>query len=99
MRDLGIIHCTISQEKCLLWIPIYCILACSVMESIIYTSSMMRKLLNIDRSAKERGGGNVYLTFHGARMYSDAARSKCMKKADIPEDHKGCRAGILEDST
>jgi len=38
------------------------------------------ELVNIDRSAKERGRGNVYLTVHGARMYSDAARLKVHEK-------------------
>ena len=43
MRDLGIIHCTdISREMPAVDSDILYILACSVMESIIYTSSMMR---------------------------------------------------------
>lgn len=81
MRDLGIIHCTdISREM-----P-------AVDSDILYTRLFGHgkhnlyqfddaELLNIDRSAKERGGGNVYLTFHGARMYSDAARLKVYEKS------------------
>ncbi|MBU3967271.1 MAG: DUF2795 domain-containing protein [Euryarchaeota archaeon] len=38
------------------------------------------ELLNIDTNAKERGQDNVYLTFHGARMYADAARLKVYEK-------------------
>jgi uncharacterized protein YecE (DUF72 family) len=80
MRDLGIIHCTdISREM-----P-------AVESDILYTRLFGHgkhnlyqfddaELLMIDKSAKERGEDNVYLTFHGARMYSDAARLKVYEK-------------------
>ncbi len=41
------------------------------------------ELLEIDRCAKEKSRENVYLTFHGARMYSDAARLKIYEKTGI----------------
>ena len=83
MRDLGIIHCTdISREM-----P-------DVASDILYTRLFGHgkhnlyqfddaELLNIDRMAKERGGENVYLTFHGAKMYSDAARLKVYEKSGV----------------
>jgi hypothetical protein len=39
------------------------------------------ELLKIDTIVKERGRENIYLTFHGARMYSDAARLKVYGKS------------------
>jgi len=83
MRDLGIIHCTdISREM-----P-------AVESDIMYTRLFGHgkhnlyqfddaELLNIYRSAKERGKENVYLTFHGAKMYSDAARLKVYERSGI----------------
>jgi hypothetical protein len=80
MRDLGIIHCVdISREM-----P-------AVESDILYTRLFGHgehnlyqfddaELLQIDRSLKVRAGNNVYLTFHGARMYSDAARLKVYEK-------------------
>jgi uncharacterized protein YecE (DUF72 family) len=81
MRDMGIIHCTdISREM-----P-------AVDSDILYTRLFGHgkhnlyqfddmELLDIDRIAKERGGEKVYLTFHGAKMYSDAARLKVYEKS------------------
>ncbi|MBU3967156.1 MAG: DUF72 domain-containing protein [Euryarchaeota archaeon] len=81
MRDLGMIHCTdISREM-----P-------AVGSDILYTRLFGHgkhnlyqfddsELLKIETSAKERGQDNVYLTFHGARMYSDAARLKVYEKS------------------
>jgi hypothetical protein len=80
MRDLGMIHCTDISRK----MP-------SVDSDILYTRLFGHgkhnlyqfddaELLEIDRCAKERGKGNVYLTFHGARMYSDAARLTVYEK-------------------
>lgn len=81
MRDLGIIHCTdISREM-----P-------AVDSDILYTRLFGHgkhnlyqfddsELLKIDSSAKERVQDNVYLTFHGAKMYSDAARLKVYEKS------------------
>jgi len=81
MRDLGIIHCTdISREM-----P-------AVDSDILYTRLFGHgehnlyqfddaELLMIETNAKERGGEDVYLTFHGARMYSDAGRLKVYEKS------------------
>jgi len=80
MRDLGIIHCTDISRK----MP-------AVDSDILYTRLFGHgehnlyqfddaELLKIDTSAKERGQDNVYLTFHGARMYSDAARLKVYER-------------------
>jgi uncharacterized protein YecE (DUF72 family) len=81
MRDLGLIHCIdISREM-----P-------AVDSDIMYTRLFGHgehnlyqfddaELLNIDMNAKETGKDNVYLTFHGARMYSDAARLKVYEKS------------------
>ncbi|MCE8429451.1 MAG: DUF72 domain-containing protein [Candidatus Methanoperedens sp.] len=80
MRDMGMIHCTdISREM-----P-------AVDSDIMYTRLFGHgkhnlyqfddaELLNIERGARERGQDNVYLTFHGAKMYSDAARLKVYEK-------------------
>ncbi len=81
MRDLGIIHCTdISREM-----P-------AVDSDILYSRLFGHgehnlyqfddaELLEIDRRAKEKRRGDAYLTFHGARMYSDAARLKVFEKS------------------
>jgi uncharacterized protein YecE (DUF72 family) len=81
MRDLGIIHCTdISWEM-----P-------AVDSDIIYTRLFGHgkhnlyqfddaELLKIDTRTKERGKDNIYLTFHGVKMYSDAARLKVYEKS------------------
>jgi uncharacterized protein YecE (DUF72 family) len=83
MRDMKIIHCTdISREM-----P-------AVDSDILYTRLFGHgehnlyqfddaELFNIDTSAKERGQDNVYLTFHGARMYSDAGRLKVYERSGI----------------
>jgi uncharacterized protein YecE (DUF72 family) len=83
MRDMGMIHCTdISREM-----P-------AVDSDIMYTRLFGHgkhnlyqfddaELLKIDTSVKERGRENVYLTFHGARMYSDAARLKVYEENGI----------------
>jgi uncharacterized protein YecE (DUF72 family) len=80
MQDLGIIHCAdISCEM-----P-------AVESDILYTRLFGHgdhnlyqfddaELLKIDTISKERGQNNVYLTFHEARMYSDAARLKVYEK-------------------
>jgi uncharacterized protein YecE (DUF72 family) len=81
MRDLGIIHSTdISREM-----P-------AIDSDIIYTRLFGHgehnlyqfddaELLQIDTSTKERRQDKGYLTFHGARMYSDAARLKVYAKS------------------
>jgi uncharacterized protein YecE (DUF72 family) len=76
MRDLGIIHCTDISRK----MP-------AVDADIMYTRLFGHgkhnlyqfddaELLNISKKVKGKGRENIYLTFHGARMYSDAARLK-----------------------
>jgi len=81
MRDLGMIHCTdISKEM-----P-------AVDSDIMYTRLFGHgkhnlyqfddaELMKIETSAKEKGQDKVYLTFHGARMYSDVARLKVYEKS------------------
>jgi uncharacterized protein YecE (DUF72 family) len=81
IRDLGMIHCTdISREM-----P-------AVDSDIMYTRLFGHgkhnlyqfddaELLKIDRKAQERGQDTVYLTFHGERMYSDAARLKVYERS------------------
>jgi uncharacterized protein YecE (DUF72 family) len=76
MHDLGIIHCTdISKEM-----P-------STDSNILYTRLFGHgkhnlyqfddaELLDIDGKIRENNLEKAYLTFHGARMYSDAARLK-----------------------
>ena len=81
MRDLGIIHCTdISKEK-----P-------AVDSDVLYTRLFGHgehnlyqfddiELTEIDRRVNEKRREDTYLTFHGARMYSDAARLKVYEKS------------------
>jgi len=81
MRDLGMIHCTdISKEM-----P-------AVDSGIMYTRLFGHgkhnlyqfddsELMKINSHAKERCGEKVYITFHGARMYSDAARLKVYEQS------------------
>ncbi len=81
MRDMGIIHCTdISREMPAVDSNIMYNRLFGHGEHNLYQFDDV-ELLNIDRSAKERGWGIVYLTFHGARMYSDAARLKVYEKS------------------
>lgn len=81
MRELGIIHCAdISME-----LPF--------VDSDIMYSRLFGKgehnlyqfddseLVKIDERVKESKSGKVYLTFHGARMYADAARLKVYEKS------------------
>ncbi len=81
MRDLGIIHCTdISRE-----LP-------AVDSDLLYTRLFGQgehnlyqfddaELTEIDRRVQEKRRGDAYLTFHGARMYKDAARLKVYEKS------------------
>ncbi len=81
MRDLGIIHCTdISREM-----P-------AVDSDTLYTRLFGQgehnlyqfddaELTEIERRVKEKRRGDAYLTFHGARMYKDAARLKVYGKS------------------
>ncbi len=81
MRDLGIIHCTdISREM-----P-------AVDSDILYTRLFGcgehnlyqfddTELTEIDRQVNEKRRKDTYLTFHGGRMYSDAARLKVYEKS------------------
>ncbi|MCE8426429.1 MAG: DUF72 domain-containing protein [Candidatus Methanoperedens sp.] len=81
MNDIGIIHCTdISREML------------AVESDIMYTRLFGHgehnlyqfddaELMRIDGKVKEKRRGEAYLTFHGARMYKDAARIKVYKKS------------------
>lgn len=80
MRDLGIIHCTdISREM-----P-------ALDSDMLYTRLFGHgvhnlyqfddaELMLIDRRMKERNPEKAYLTFHGAKMYTDAARMLVYQK-------------------
>jgi hypothetical protein len=53
------------------------------------------ELREIDNRAQTIGGGSIYLSFHGGRMYKDAARLKVYKKdAKFPgvSEHTGVEA-------
>lgn len=81
MRDIGIIHCTdVSKEM-----P-------STDSDILYTRLFGHgkhnlyqfddaELLDIDTKIREKNLKKAYLTFHGARMYKDAARLKVYQKS------------------
>jgi uncharacterized protein YecE (DUF72 family) len=81
MHDLGIIHCTdISRE-----LP-------AVDSDILYTRLFGQgehnlyqfddaELLQISQKVNEKSREEAYLTFHGARMYKDAARLKVYEKS------------------
>lgn len=81
MHDLGIIHCTdISKEM-----P-------STDSDILYTRLFGHgkhnlyqfddgELQDIDEKMREKNLEKAYLTFHGARMYNDAARFKVYQKS------------------
>lgn len=81
MRDLGIIHCAdISRE-----LP-------AVDSNIMYSRLFGKgehnlyqfddaELVKIDERVIESNSGKAYLTFHGARMYSDATRLKVYQKS------------------
>ncbi len=81
MHDLGIIHCTdISKEM-----P-------STDSNILYSRLFGHgehnlyqfddtELMEIDKRVKEKSLEKEYLTFHGARMYKDAARLKVYQKS------------------
>jgi len=80
MHDLGIIHCTdISKEM-----P-------STDSDILYTRLFGHgehnlyqfddaELLDIDMKIRDKNPEEAYLTFHGAKMYTDAARFKVYQK-------------------
>ncbi|HEY9206078.1 MAG TPA: DUF72 domain-containing protein, partial [Candidatus Methanoperedens sp.] len=81
MRDLGIIHCTdMSREM-----P-------AIDSNILYTRLFGHgehnlyqfddtELAEIDRRVNEKRREDTCITFHGARMYSDAARLKVYEKS------------------
>ncbi len=94
MRDLEIIHCAdISREM-----PAFD-------SDMLYTRLFGKgehnlyqfdnaELVKIDERVKESNSGKAYLTFHGARMYSDAARLKVYEKSGT--FHKVTKAIGLE---
>jgi hypothetical protein len=81
MNDIGIIHCTdISKEM-----P-------STDSDILYTRLFGHgehnfyqfddsELLDINKRIRDKNLEKAYLTFHGARMYMDAARLKVYEKS------------------
>ncbi len=81
IQDIGIIHCTdISREM-----P-------SIDSDILYTRLFGHgghnlyqfddaELLDIDMRIRDKNLEKAYLTFHGARMYKDAARLKVYQKS------------------
>ncbi len=81
MHDIGIIHCTdIAKEM-----P-------STDSDILYTRLFghgehnlyqfdAAEMLDIDTKIREKNLKKAYLTFHGARMYKDAARLKVYQKS------------------
>lgn len=81
MQDIGIIHCTdISREM-----P-------SIDSDILYTRLFGHgehnlyqfddaELLDIDKKIRDNNFEKAYPTFHGARMYKDAARLKVYEKS------------------
>lgn len=81
MHDIGIIHCTdVSKEM-----P-------SNDSDILYSRLFGhgkhnlyqfddKELLDIDTKIREKGLEKAYLTFHGPRMYKDAARLKVYRKS------------------
>ncbi len=80
MHDLGIIHCTDILKE----MP-------STDSDILYTRLFGHgkhnlyqfddaELLDIDTKIRENNLEKAYLTFHGARMYADAARLKVDEK-------------------
>jgi uncharacterized protein YecE (DUF72 family) len=97
MRDLGVIHCTdISREM-----P-------AVESDIMYTRLFGHgehnlyqfddaELLEIDRRVKDKKLAEAYLTFHGAKMYSDTARLKVYEKSEtFPKVTKANRLTSLK---
>jgi len=80
MRDLGIIHCTdISREMPAVDSDILYTRLFGMGEHNLYQFDDA-ELMEIDSRVKEKSRGRAYLTFHGARMYSDAARLKVYEK-------------------
>lgn len=81
MQDLGIIHCTdLSREMPAVESDILYTRFFGHGEHNLYQFDDM-ELLQIDQQVNEISRGQAYLTFHGARMYSDAARLKVYKKS------------------
>jgi len=81
MRDIGIIHCTdISQEMPAVDSDILYSRLFGHGENNLYQFDDA-ELLQIDEQVNKIRPGEAYLTFHGARMYSDAARLKVYEKS------------------
>lgn len=83
MRDFGIIHCTdISREMPALESDIlYTRLFGHGMHNLYQFDD--DELLNIDSKTKDNMKKDAYITFHGSRMYKDAARLKVYKRSGI----------------
>ncbi|HWR59207.1 MAG TPA: DUF72 domain-containing protein [Thermodesulfovibrionales bacterium] len=81
MRDLGITHCTdISWEMPAIESDILYTRLFGHGEHNLYQFDDI-ELMEIDKRVKEKSRGEEYLTFHGARMYKDAARLKVYEKS------------------
>jgi uncharacterized protein YecE (DUF72 family) len=80
MRDFGIIHCTdISREMPAVDSDIMYTRLFGHGEHNLYQFDDL-ELMEIDKRVKEKKRGEEYLTFHGARMYKDAARLGVFEK-------------------
>ncbi len=81
LRDLGIIHCVdISREMPAFDSGIMYARLFGKGEHNLYQFDDI-ELVEIDERVKESDAKEAYLTFHGARMYSDAARLKVYEKS------------------
>jgi len=81
MHDMKMIHCTdVSREMPAVDSDIMYARLFGHGEHNLYQFDD-EELLSIDTRVKEKSRRNVYLTFHGARMYSDAARFKVFEKS------------------
>ncbi len=81
MSDFGIIHCAdISREMPAIESDIMYTRLFGHGEHSLYQFDDA-ELLEIDRRVKDKKRAEAYLTFHGARMYSDAARLKVYEKS------------------
>ena len=81
LHDMGIIHCTdISREMPVVDSDILYTRLFGHAEHNLYQFDDV-ELFKIETIAKEKRREDVYLTFHGEKMYSDAARLKVYEKS------------------
>lgn len=80
MRELGIIHCTdISREMPALDSDILYTRLFGHGEHTMYQFDD-QELIDIDSKIRQFDKKKAYITFHGSRMYKDAARLKIYRK-------------------